>query len=162
MSFWGEMFSSSDECTSECDYNIFSMITWSESFLLFAAILLNALHDNTHTQQTQHFLHLLSWFKHLHCLTCHILMFWQGMDWTVDLKIDISVQLLFTNNTKKSVQKNEGHLPLVPYCTNQCNEHGYAFFSSTLIAYDLIPSQHPDKPTLPWNINISIWNLISF
>ena len=58
--------------------------------------------------------------------------------WSVDLKIDISVKLLFANNTKKSIQKNEGHLPLVPYCTNQYNARVHAFLSSIVIAYDLI------------------------
>jgi len=33
LSFWGEMFSSSDECTSQCDSYTFSTITWSVSFL---------------------------------------------------------------------------------------------------------------------------------
>jgi hypothetical protein len=37
-------------------------------------------------------------------------------------------------------------------------------FCLPLIAYDLIPcsTQHIDRPTPLWNLNISIWNLISF
>jgi hypothetical protein len=64
---------------------------------------------------------LWSWFKHLPCLACHMLLLWQGTDWTVELKIDISMNLKFKPVTKKSLQQNEGHLPVVPYCTNQSN-----------------------------------------
>jgi hypothetical protein len=39
---------------------------------------------------------------------------------------------------KKSLQQNEGHLPLVPYCTNQSSEHLYAFLSSPTDCIELI------------------------
>jgi hypothetical protein len=53
---------------------------------------------------------------------------------------------------QKSFQHNE-HLPLVPYCTNQSSECLNAFLSSPT---DCIWTQHPDKPALPQNLNISM------
>jgi hypothetical protein len=38
------------------------------------------------TQQTKHSLNLHARFKHLHCLTCHMLVLWWEKDWTVEVK----------------------------------------------------------------------------
>jgi hypothetical protein len=57
-------------------------------------------------------------------------IFADGMDQTVELKIDISMNLQFKQITKKSLQQNEGHLPLSPYCSNQRNKHLCSFVSS--------------------------------
>ena len=38
----------------------------------------------------------------------------RGMDLSAQLKMDISMNVQFKLLTKKSVQQNEGHLPLVP------------------------------------------------
>ena len=53
-----------------------------------------------------------SWFKHLHCLASQVLLVWHGTDSSVELKIDISVNLCFKRVGKKSLQENEWHFPL--------------------------------------------------
>jgi hypothetical protein len=63
------------------------------------------------TQQTQHLQTL--WFKHQHCLACCMLLPWEGTDWSVQLKIDINMNLHFEKVMKESLQQNEGHLPVV-------------------------------------------------
>jgi hypothetical protein len=73
----------------------------------------------------------------LHYLAYRMLLLGQAVDWTVELKIDISMKLKFKLVTKKSLQQNEGHLPVVPYCTNQCNERLHSFFLPPLITYKL-------------------------
>jgi len=50
--------------------------------------------------------------------------------------------------TKKSLQQDEGHLPLVPYCTNLLS-------SPTDCTWTYLP-QHPDQPALPQHLNIVI------
>jgi hypothetical protein len=80
------------------------------------------------------------------------------------LKIDISMNLKLKKVTKKSLQQNEGHLPLVPYCTNQSTNDCMCSFLLPLIAYELIClstqiSQHyrETKTSLwDWNLN-NIW-----
>jgi hypothetical protein len=52
---------------------------------------------------------LWSWLMHLHCLACCMLLLWQGRDWTVQLKMDISMNLQFKRVTKKFLQQNAGH-----------------------------------------------------
>ena len=47
------------------------------------------------------------WFKHQHCLDCHMLLLWQLVDWSVELKIDISMNLLYQKVTKESLQQSE-------------------------------------------------------
>ena len=111
---------------------------------------------NLTVQQIQHLLNPRTWFKCLHCLTYHLLLLWQGMDWTVELKIDISMKLLFTKTTQKVLQQNAGQLPLVPYCTKQCNDCLYAFISSpTDCIWTHLP-HHPGTSALSWNMNINI------
>ena len=55
-------------------------------------------------------------------------------------------ELKFKIVRKKSLQQNEGHLPVVSHCTNQSNERLYSFLSPPT---DCIWTQHPDKPALP-------------
>jgi hypothetical protein len=110
------------------------------------------------TQHTQHL--LTQWFKPEQCLACHMLFLWERTHWSVQLKKDISMNLQFLEVTKKSVQRNGGHLFLVPYCSNQGNKFLYSFLSSRT---DCIwTAQHPDWPALPQNSNIIIlwdWSL---
>jgi hypothetical protein len=94
-----------------------------------------------------------SWFKHLHCLASRILLLWQEMDFSFELKIDISMNLHFRKVRKKSLQQNLGHLPLVWYCTNQKSECLNAFLSSPTDCTWTYSSQHPDKLALPGNPN---------
>ena len=105
-------------------------------------------------EQTHH-LQLWLWLKHLHRLACHMLFLWQETDWSVEMRRDRSMNLQFQNVMKKSLQQ-KGHLPLVPYYTNQGNKSLYSFYSSpTDNIWTHLP-QHPDKPALPWNLNIII------
>ena len=90
------------------------------------------------------------WFKRLHCLAYRILLLGHAVDWTVEWKIDINMNVKFEIVTNKSLQQNEGHLPVVPYCTNQSNERLYSFLSPPT---DCIWTQHPDKPALPRKLN---------
>jgi len=62
------------------------------------------------TKQTKHLPTL--WFKHQKCLDCWMLLLWEGTDWSVELKIDINMNLQFIKVTKKSLQQNKVHLPL--------------------------------------------------
>ena len=80
----------------------------------------------------------------------------RGIDLSVQLKIDRSMNVQFKQLTKKSTQQNEGHLPLVPHGTNQRNKHLYLFlFSSTDHIWNHLP-KHPDKPALPQHTKIII------
>jgi hypothetical protein len=80
------------------------------------------------------------------CLAYGMLLLGQAVDWTVELKIDISMNLKFKILRKKSLQQNEGHLPVVPYCTNLSNERLYSFLSPPT---ECIWTRHADKPALP-------------
>lgn len=62
------------------------------------------------TKQTKHFPTL--WFKCQKCLDCWMLLLWEGTDWSVELKIDINMNLQFIKVTKKSLQHNKVYLPL--------------------------------------------------
>jgi len=80
----------------------------------------------------------------------------RGMDLSVQLKKDRSINVQFEQLTKKSIQQNEGHLPLVPHWTNQRNKRLYLFlFSSTDHIWNHLP-KHPDKPALSQHTNIII------
>jgi hypothetical protein len=68
--------------------------------------------------------------KVLHCLACRMLLLGQAMNQTIEFKRDISMNLKFKVVVKKSLQQNEGHSALVPYCTNQSNERLYSFLFS--------------------------------
>ena len=54
----------------------------------------------------------------------------RGTDWSVHLKMDLSMNVQLKKLTKKCLQQNEGHLPLIPYCTNQRNKCLYSFLFS--------------------------------
>jgi hypothetical protein len=56
------------------------------------------------------------------------------MDGTVVLKTDVNMIVQFKEVTMKSLQQNEGHLCVVPDCTNLSSEGLYAFLASLLIA----------------------------
>jgi hypothetical protein len=90
------------------------------------------------------------WLKRLHCLAYRMLLLGQAVDWTAEWKIDISMNVKFEIITKKSLQQNEGHLPVVPYCTNQSNKRLYSFLSTPT---DCIWTQHPDKLALTRKLN---------
>jgi hypothetical protein len=85
----------------------------------------------------------------LPCLACRMLLLWQQKDWTVELKIDISMNLKFKKVRKKFLQQSEGHLPLVPCCTNQSNECLYAFLTSPTDCIWTHLTLAQDKPALP-------------
>jgi hypothetical protein len=52
------------------------------------------------------------------------------VDWRVELNLNLKHEPKIEKVAKKSLQQNEGHLPVVPYCTHQSNERLYAFLSS--------------------------------
>jgi len=66
------------------------------------------------------------------------------------------MNLQFTIVTKKSLQQNEGHLPLVLYCITHRDKCLYAFHSSYTDCIWTHSPQHPDKPALLWHTNIFI------
>jgi hypothetical protein len=68
--------------------------------------------------------------------------------------IDISTNIQFKQLTNKSVQQNEGHLPLVPHCTNQRNKRLYSFFFSPTDCIRNHLPKHPDKAAPPRHTNI--------
>jgi hypothetical protein len=102
--------------------------------------------DEIWHKKTQQVLTL--WFKHRQCLTCRMLLLQEGMDWSVQLKTDISMNLQFIKVTQ-SLQQNEGHLPLVSYCTSQRNKHMYSFLSSPSDCKWTRSPQHTDKKPAP-------------
>jgi len=75
----------------------------------------------------------------------------------VELKRDISMNLYFKRARKKSLQENEGHLILVPYCPKHRNKCLYALLSFPTDCIRTHWPQHPDKPALSWNPNTSMW-----
>jgi hypothetical protein len=57
----------------------------------------------------------------------------------------------------RSLRQNEGHLPLVPYCTNQRNKNLYSFLSfPTDCIWPHSPQHTGKKPAPPWNLNVII------
>jgi hypothetical protein len=92
---------------------------------------------------------LRSWFKHLHHLACCMLLLGQGTNWTVELKIDISMNIM-----KKSLQQNKWRLPVIRYYNNHNSEHLYAFLCSVTGHVWTHSHQCPDNPALPSNLNI--------
>jgi hypothetical protein len=63
------------------------------------------------TQKSQHLQTLL--FKHQNCLAHCMLLLWEGADRSVQLKIDMNMNLCLEKVMKKSLQQSEGHLPVV-------------------------------------------------
>jgi hypothetical protein len=68
----------------------------------------------------------------------------------------LSINLQFKKVTNKSLQQNEGHLPLVPHCTTQRNKCPYSFFSPLTDCIGTHLPQHLHKPAPPKNLNIII------
>lgn len=147
-SLWEEMSLSSNECVSESNSNISPVI--SEGCKVSpCSCIAECTVMQFGTQQNQQLLTQ-------HCLACCMLLLWQGMDWTVELKIDISMKLHLKKVMKKSLKQTGGHWLLAPYCTKQRNKYVYLFLSSPTdcIWTDLPP--HSDKPAPPCNLNIII------
>jgi hypothetical protein len=121
--------------------------------------------------------HLLTqWFKRQQCLACRTLFIApRGNGLKCSVEDRHKYEPTFKKVTKKSLQQiltlcilvcwrwssvcflslkqNEGHLSLVPYCTNQRNKHLYSFLSSPTDCLWTHSSQHPDKAPLPQNPN---------
>jgi hypothetical protein len=85
--------------------------------------------------------------------------------WTEPFRwIKACVNLQLKQVRKKSLQQDEQHLPLVPYCINQRNKHLYSSFPLPLIAYKLTGHSNQIKQRyhepwtllLNWNVN-NIW-----
>ena len=70
--------------------------------------------------------------------------------------VDIGTNLQFKIDVKNSLQQNEWHVPLVTYYTNQRNKCLYSFLSCPTDCTWTHTRHHPDKPALPWNLNINI------
>ena len=80
-------------------YVAFSTLEFCSCFFVFGA---------THTAANSFTLHnqcltLWLWFKRLPCLACRMLLLWQQTDLTVELKINISMNLKLKKVTKKSL-----------------------------------------------------------
>ena len=112
LSIYAEMSTFADECASESNSKIISAMCW---FVRFISCSHNAKHTSIQlgTHQTQHL--LTQRFKCKQCLPCCFSLSLIGMDWSVQLKMDISMNVQFKEVTQKSSQLNERHLPLVPY-----------------------------------------------
>jgi len=86
-------------------------------WFLLVVILLNALWCNLAYNKPQQ-LRVWPWFKHQHCLACCML----GSDREQTELFSwrkASMNLQFKKVRKKTLQQDEGHSPLVPYCINQ-------------------------------------------
>jgi len=118
---------SSDKCVSESSSNTNSMVSRSVMFSPYSHIA-NCILIQFGTHQTQRLLTM--WFKRQQYLDCCMLLLWEGMDWSVHLKTDISINIQFKKVTQKFLQQNEGHVSLVPYGTNWRNKHQCWFLST--------------------------------
>jgi len=67
-----------------------------------------------------------------------------------------SMNLQFKKVRKKTLQQDEGHLPLVPYCINQRNKHPFSFLSSPTDCIWPHSPQHPKKTALSWTLNNNV------
>lgn len=84
-------------------------------FCCFVAILMHFKATQLATEQNQQCVkNLWSWLNYLHCLDWCILVIWQGMDWIVELKVDIRMKLQHEEIMYRSLQQNEGNLPFCP------------------------------------------------
>ena len=68
---------------------------------------------------------------------------------------DISMNPQFKIVASKSLEQNEGYLSVF-YCTNQGNKRLYSFFSCPVDCIWTRSPQHPNKHTLPQNLNVTI------
>jgi hypothetical protein len=71
---------------SESDSNISSVMSQSVTFSLYSHTA-KCTSTKFSKQQTHHLLALL--FKHQQCLACHMLLFRQGTDWSVQMKTEV-------------------------------------------------------------------------
>jgi hypothetical protein len=87
------------------------------------------------------------------CTAWSVACYCSDLEWTVLLswKIDMSMNLQLV--MKKSLQQNEGHLPLVPYCIEHRYKWPYTFLSSRCM-WTHWP-QHPETQTSlqEWKLN---------
>ena len=144
---------SSSKWAPDTNFNAISVMPWSVKFYPYIHTAKCTL-SQLRTEQTQHLLTL--WFKYQHCLASCMLLPWEGMDWHVQLKIGISMNLQFKTVTTKSLEQNEGYLPVFSYCTNKSNKCLYSFLSCpTDCIWTHLP-QHPNEHALPQNLNIAI------
>jgi hypothetical protein len=88
------------------------------------------------TKQTKHFPTL--WHKRQKCLDCWMLLLWGWTDLSVELKIDINMNLQFTKVTKKSLQQNKVYLPLSHIELTREIKIYVLCFPLPLTAYELI------------------------
>jgi hypothetical protein len=103
--------------------------------------------------------------KHLNFLVFHmLLLLWHGMDSSVELKIHISVNLRIKRVRKKSIQENEGPLPVSHIALNIEINIRMHYFPVPLVAYELTGHSarfsqycHETQASLwDWNLN-NIW-----
>ena len=99
---------------------------------------------------------LTLWLKRQQCLACRTLLPWEGTGWSIQLKVDISMNLQFKKVKKKSLQQNKEHLPLVPCCTNHRNKCLYSTLSSPSDCIQTHSLQHTDKPATTWKLNSTV------
>ena len=134
LSLWAEISSFSDECALKSNPNTSST---SQSVMFYPYCnTANYTSSQFSTQQTQH-LWLWSWFKPLHCLACRMLLLWKGTDWTVQLKINISINLQFKQSQRNPYSRMKdiclwSHITLtrgIKVCTHS--------FPLSLMAYEL-------------------------
>lgn len=131
LSLQGEISTSSDECAWEYDFNIWSVMFRSVSIRF--VVVLNAVQHNWPHSKPNTVMNLQVQFKCLALPDLSHVVAPSGNRlncWVADRQTDISMKLPFPKIIKKSIQKNEGQLILVAYCTHQCNKCLYAFLSS--------------------------------
>jgi hypothetical protein len=127
-------------------YFAFSILEFRFCFFVFGGTHRAVNSFSLHNQ----YLTLWLWFKRL---ACGMLLVWHRADRTVELNIDIIMNLKLKTVTK-SLQQSEGRLPVVLYCTHQSSERLYAFLTSPTDCIWNLWRQHHDKPALPRNLNI--------
>jgi len=100
------MSSSSDECASRVWF-LYQLCDGSFCKVSSCSLTAKCTSSQLATQHPPNLtLSEWSWFKCLHYLACCLLLFLQGMDWTVELKTDISMNLKFKKVMKKSLESS--------------------------------------------------------
>jgi hypothetical protein len=79
---------------SDSNFNISSVMSRSVRFVLVAILQIAFWPNSAHTKPNTFW---LITFHHLPCLACRMLRLWHGTDSSVELKIDISMNLLFNS-----------------------------------------------------------------
>jgi len=67
-----------------------------------------------------------------------------------------SMKFQFKKVRKETLQQDEGHLPLVPYCINQRNKCPFSYLSSLIDCTWTHSPQHPKKTALSWTLNNTV------